>query len=69
VQTLINLLPVNAHVCLRLFAEEEWGADGKGRGPPGADQSGEFNNLLVLPSNLMFRVLMSVAGFVSVVWG
>jgi hypothetical protein len=54
VQSLINLLPVNAHVCLCLFAEEEWGADGKGRGPPGADQSGEFNNLVVLLSNFMF---------------
>jgi len=52
-----------------LFAEEEWGADGKARGPPGADQSGEFNNLVVLWFNLMFGVLVSVAALMSVVWG
>ena len=50
-------------------SEEEWGADGKARGPPGADQSGEFNNLGVLPFNLMFSVLVLVGIFISVVWG
>jgi hypothetical protein len=37
-------------------AEEEWGADGKARGPAGTDQSGESSNRVALSYNLMFHV-------------
>ena len=49
--------------------EEEWGADGKARGSAGTEQSGEFNNSVVLPYNLVFRVVMSLPAFMPLVCG